>query len=60
MAKPTPQGAREACDDGPGNRRHPERADVLRARVETERCDRVDGREGERAEVVAETEVVVR
>lgn len=41
MTESPPQGACEACDDGPGNRRDPERADVLCARVEPERCGRV-------------------
>ena len=45
MTEPPPQGSGEACDNGPGNRYHPDRADVLRARVETEHCSRVDGGE---------------
>ena len=50
VTEPPPQGAREACGDGPRNRRHPEGADVLRARVECECRSRVDGGEGEPAE----------
>ena len=50
MTEPPPQGSGEACDNGPRNRYHPEGAEVLRARVETVHCSRVDGGESEPAE----------